>query len=135
MRDLEKAIAHLLDRQNYGNQMRQVRLANQARQLYALRRRRDAMMPDMFGEPAWDMLLDLFVSTADGRQMPITNMCIASCAPLSTALRWIDKLIDSGFVAKRPDALDGRRSLIDLTESGTCMVEALLQSACDAQRG
>ena len=88
-------------------------------------------MPDLFGEPAWDMLLDLFISTADGRKTPITNLCIASCVPMSTALRCLDKLIKAGLVAKHPDVVDGRRNLIELTEGGAEMVEALLQSARD----
>ena len=38
-----------------------------ARTLYAERRRRDRTFPvDIFGEPSWDILLDLFVAREKG---------------------------------------------------------------------
>ncbi|MGM3253246.1 hypothetical protein ACS22W_25800, partial [Escherichia coli] len=38
-----------------------------ARRTYADRRRRDKLFqPGLFGEPAWDILLDLFISAKEG---------------------------------------------------------------------
>ena len=71
----------------------------------------------LFGEPAWDMILDLYIHQAQGRPTSITAACIGSHAPATTALRYIDLLCDLGWVEKIPDDNDRRRSLLALTPS------------------
>lgn len=101
-------------------------LVRLAKHQYAMRRRRDAMFEELAGEPAWDMLLDLFIQEAEGRKTPIKNLCLASCAPTSTAMRWIDRLLKLGLVEKKGDDGDGRRSLVRLSERGRGSVSAIL---------
>jgi hypothetical protein len=80
-----------------------------ASRLYALRRKRDAMLPaDLFGEPAWDMLLDLFVQQSQGRRVSITSLCIASAAPQTTALRYITLMEAAGLITRAHCASDQR---------------------------
>ncbi len=80
-----------------------------ASRLYALRRRRDAMLPaDLFGEPAWDMLLDLFVQQSQGRRVSVTSLCIASAAPQTTALRYITLMEAAGLITRSHCASDQR---------------------------
>jgi hypothetical protein len=71
----------------------------------------------LFGEPAWDMILDLYIHQAKGRPTSITAACIGSHAPATTALRYIDLLCELGWVEKIPDDNDRRRSLLALTPS------------------
>jgi hypothetical protein len=72
----------------------------------------------LFSEPAWDILLDLFVAAIDGIRVSITSACIASsCAP-TTALRWISVLESQGLVVRSGDPRDQRRSWLTLTEKG-----------------
>ncbi|MEZ5655102.1 MAG: hypothetical protein R3E04_04340 [Sphingobium sp.] len=58
-----------------------------------IRRRRDAIFSDelgassIFGEAAWDMLLDLFVSRSENKRVSVSSLCIASGVPATTALR------------------------------------------------
>jgi hypothetical protein len=58
-----------------------------ARQAYALRRKRAAIFgnPELFGEPAWDILLDLHIVHADGKPVSVSTACIGSAASPTTA--------------------------------------------------
>lgn len=89
-----------------------------ARRAYADRRRRDHLFDaDLFGEPAWDLLLDLFVATREGRPVSVTSACIAANVPTTTALRWISALEAKGLVVRENDPRDARRALLRLTET------------------
>jgi Winged helix DNA-binding domain len=104
------------------------RLVRKARHHYAVRRRRDEIFGGLSGEPAWDMLLELFIHSVEGRKVPVKNLCLASCAPTSTAMRWIDRLVEIGLIDKSADDADARRSLVSLTERGWTGVVTLLQA-------
>lgn len=73
---------------------------------------------ELFADPAWDMLLDLAASEAEHRRISVTSLCIASNVPPTTALRWIDVLVDAGLVARERDPVDGRRTFVVLTGLG-----------------
>lgn len=123
---LEHAVHNLKD---YGIGRRQVpfRFVQRARRLYAMRRDRDQLMGDLFGEPAWDMLLELFVAGAEDRKTPVKNLCLSACTSLSTAMRRLDCLITAGLVVKADDEGDARRSLVDLSDRGWQIMQTLLQ--------
>lgn len=100
-----------------------------ARQLLIERRRRDQLLgADLFGEPIWDMLLDLFANAAEGKPVSISSLCIASGAPGTTALRHVATLVERGFLVRRRDAKDGRRVLIELSPTLRRNLEELLSS-------
>jgi DNA-binding transcriptional ArsR family regulator len=90
--------------------------------LAARRLREDLFGAEMFADPAWDMLLHLFINAERGRAVPVSCLCVASTVPQSTALRWIDTLANAGFVDRRLDSKDGRRILVSLApEAETLM--------------
>lgn len=98
-----------------------------ARRLYAMRRRRDDLLSDgLFSEPAWDILLDLFVSDHDGRQLSVSAVCIGARAPSATALRYLTMLQDAGLVQRTRDETDGRRSHVQLSPAGRQRMVELL---------
>ncbi|WP_395333233.1 winged helix DNA-binding protein [Novosphingobium sp. BL-8H] len=104
-------------------------LGKAARQIYRSRRKRDALMPShLFGEPAWDLLLDLFASTCEGRRISVTSACVASSVPSTTALRWIGILIDAGMVVRSGDQKDGRRTFVNLTPKGYSMMAEYIRN-------
>lgn len=81
------------------------------------RRLRDACLnPELFADPAWDMLLELYSVALDQRRISVTKLCHASCVPETTALRWIEKLACEDLIIRRPDAMDGRRVWIELSQ-------------------
>jgi DNA-binding transcriptional ArsR family regulator len=94
-------------------------LASIAFALYASRRMRDRHLPgDLFGEPAWDMLLDLFVRGTQGKKTAVTSLCLASGVPATTALRWIKSLQDAGLVLREESEQDRRVAYLKLSASG-----------------
>jgi len=80
------------------------------RRLYALFGRR------LFSDPSWDILLELFVSTLEGRQVTVSTACMAACAPTTTALRHIAYLVQEGLVVRRPHPADARSTYLELTD-------------------
>lgn len=103
----------------------QRRYLSLARQAYALRRKRATIFgnPELFGEPAWDILLDLYVAHAEGKPVSVSSACIGSAAPATTGLRWLGVLADEGLVVRENDAEDNRRVLVRLTRAGITAME------------
>lgn len=71
---------------------------------------------ELFADPAWDVLLDLSAARVEGKRVSVTSLCIASGVPATTALRWIGQMVDSGLLLRVPDANDGRRAYIALSD-------------------
>jgi DNA-binding MarR family transcriptional regulator len=91
----------------------------QLQAMVRFRRQRDAILgAELFGEPVWEMLLDLLIARLLGKRVAVSSLCIASQAPESTALRHIQRMIKAGLVDKVDDPSDGRRSLIMLSREG-----------------
>ena len=91
-----------------------------ARKAYALRRKRAAIFnnPDLFGEPAWDILLDLYIAHAERKPVSVSSACIGSAAPATTGLRWLGVLADEGLVLRENDPEDNRRVMVRLSSAG-----------------
>jgi DNA-binding MarR family transcriptional regulator len=89
-------------------------------QLYRERRLRDRVfeIPDLFAEPAWDILLGLARAEYEGRQSSVTSLCEVSCVSPTTALRWISRLEEAALIERRGDPRDNRRVFISLTSEG-----------------
>ena len=99
-----------------------------AKRIYNERVRRHKFFPDgLFGEPAWDILLDLFVAEGENELRAIKEVCMASHAPDATALRHIAQLAALGMVKHSLDRTDLRRKFLKLTPEGRTSVESYLK--------
>ncbi len=88
------------------------------REMITARRRRSRFFPsEIFADPAWDILLDLYLAEIEQRRIMISNLCVAADVPPTTALRWITTLIERGLISRKPDKLDRRRVHVELTQS------------------
>ena len=94
------------------------RRAARARETYRQRRLRAAFMPaDLFAEPAWDMLLDLYAAYYEGKEVSVSSLCIAANVPSTTALRSIETMTEQGCLVRRRDPNDGRRIFLALSDA------------------
>lgn len=94
--------------------------AEVARTAYRDRRRRANIFCDatLFGEPAWDILLDLFIAAKERKRLPVTSACIGAAVPATTALRWLTVLEDKGLILRENDMSDARRVFVRLSADG-----------------
>ncbi|MEO6716132.1 MAG: winged helix DNA-binding protein [Novosphingobium sp.] len=74
---------------------------------------------DLFGDPAWDMLLDLTAARAEHSRVSVTSLCIASGVPPTTALRWIGQMTEAGLFQRVEDDADRRRAFVALTDKAS----------------
>ncbi|MDT8759001.1 winged helix DNA-binding protein [Sphingomonas psychrotolerans] len=93
--------------------------AGEIRAVIRARRMRAQFFADeLFADPAWDMLLDLFAAQLERRQVSVSSLCIAAAVPPTTALRWIGTLHEAGLFERQADPSDRRRAYIGLSAKG-----------------
>jgi DNA-binding MarR family transcriptional regulator len=99
-------------------------LAASVRTYLRARRRREEMFGgEVFADPVWDVLLDLYASTLEGRRVCISDACIAASVPSTTALRWLGKMEECKLIVRHQDATDGRRAYVELSASASAAME------------
>ena len=99
------------------------------RQIIANRQARARFFdPELFGDPAWDMLLDLTAAHGEGAQVSVTSLCIAAGVPATTALRWLTQMVENGIFQRVPDPADRRRAFIALSDKGIAAMSGYFAS-------
>jgi hypothetical protein len=100
-----------------------------ASNIHRERSRRINYLPaELFGEPAWDILLDLADAARANELRSIKSACLSSHAPEAPALRYIDRLLHFGLVERIDDKTDRRRKFLRLTALGERKMEEFLAS-------
>jgi len=100
------------------------------RAIIRARRLRDQYFhSELFADPAWDMLLDLFAARLEEQRVAVSSLCIAAAVPATTALRWIKTLTDHGLFVRAADPQDGRRVYIELSDHAAAALQAYLRAA------
>jgi DNA-binding MarR family transcriptional regulator len=93
------------------------------------RLRAQHFLPELFADPAWDILLDLAAARIEGRMVAVSSLCIAAAVPATTALRWITQMTEQALLVRRPDPTDGRRVFIGLSDHAAAGMDAYLSAA------
>ena len=89
---------------------------HQIRQIIRERRLRDEyFVGELFADPAWDMLLDLYAARLEHLRVSVSSLCIAAAVPATTALRWIRTMTEAGILERTEDPHDGRRIHVALS--------------------
>jgi hypothetical protein len=106
-----------------------------ARQLYRERRLRDDLLgADLFGEAAWDIILDLFASHTEGKAVRISSACIAASVPATTGLRYINEMEKRGLLTREAVPNDGRGQNIRLARAVVADLVTLLRRMREDRR-
>lgn len=80
----------------------------------------------IFGEPAWEILLLLFVADAREGRLPVGQLAQSVATPLTTVLRWVGYLEKERLLARKTHPTDKRIAFIELTDQGRESIEAYL---------
>ena len=97
-------------------------------QIIAARQKRTRLFsPNLFADPAWDMILELFLAELKGQTLATSQLGHKANVPMTTSLRWIEKLEADGWVRRVPDAHDLRRVFVEISERGFDSMRAWLR--------
>lgn len=107
-----------------------IELVARAERHYAFRRLRERLTVSAFGDglfadPAWDMMLDLYVQTSRGVSVSVTSACIGGTAPPTTALRYLTDLEKRGVVQRFSNPTDKRSLHVRMTEEGMELMDRI----------
>lgn len=108
------------------------KLATIASSIYRSRQnRQNYFEPSLFTEPAWDMLLDLFIAKVRGARVSTTSLCLAAGTPQATGIRWIGILDEQALVRRLRAPDDARLSLVEITPKGFQLMRRCLSDSVE----
>lgn len=94
--------------------------------LHSRRLRLQYFNRSMFGEPAWDILLVLYIAGMSEGRLSIVKIAEWIETPSTTVARWIEYLDKERLVSREPHPTDKRASLIRLSDKGRKLLDAYL---------
>lgn len=104
-----------------------------ARRIIAARATRRKFFDDqLFADPAWDMLLELYALECEGHRISVSKLSVAAGVPCTTTLRWIDKLESESLIVRSADPLDARRVWVALSQVGVKTMRAYIEEVSAA---
>lgn len=96
------------------------------RSVLLVRRARGAVLGEnLFSEPAWDVLLELYAAELGGRSMTLPDLARATDTPVSVIARWQAALEDHRLTRLTVSPEDPSRVTISLTAEGSSKMEHL----------
>lgn len=100
-----------------------------ARQIMERRRlREEEFRPTFFGEPAWEMLLELYIRESSGTSTTVAQLQARSGSPASTVGRWLHLLDREGLVSRRPHPVDHGTEFVELADRARESLERYLEA-------
>lgn len=88
-----------------------------AERLYAERRRRDELFPaELFGEPAWDLLLAMFIARDKSQAMILCKAYKAAGVSDTTGRRLLDRMEEDGLITRRRAPRSRKMRIVELTD-------------------
>lgn len=90
------------------------------------RGREAALGRELFSDPAWDILLELYAARLGERRMTLRELARSIDIPESTTARWISVLSDRGFVIALNDRREMVEASIELSAQGLAVMKRLI---------
>lgn len=104
-------------------------LVKRARTIFEARQLRSRhFSPSIFGEPAWDVLLVLYIADASDARQTIGKLASWIRVPPSTVLRWVGYLEKERLVERQPHPTDRRVTFIRILDKGRSALEAYMRA-------
>ena len=109
-------------------------LVTRAQEEFENRRRRIKIFGrKMFGEPAWDMLLALYINDHAGPRQTVGSLIENAGMVPSTGKRWIEFLVDNGFIARDKHPNDARTHFVFLTDRARALLRSYFSVTFDSR--
>jgi hypothetical protein len=90
-----------------------------AKRAWKARRERQRLFgPSIAADPAWDILLDLFIARIEGREVTISTAAATIGSSEPTLLRWVAQLIENKFVSSPSYGAEPLNRRLSLTDEG-----------------
>jgi DNA-binding MarR family transcriptional regulator len=100
-------------------------LLERAHSILRVRRARERLLGrSVIGEPAFDLLLYLYVRSGQ-KETSLSSLARPAGIPYSSAVRWIRFLADKGLVECTDSRADRRSTCVQLTPSGRAVLDEL----------
>jgi DNA-binding MarR family transcriptional regulator len=94
-----------------------------ARRNLSRRKLRTAIFPNaIFGEPAWDILLELYTRVGDD-QPDVPTLVELSGVPATTAVRWMDYLEEQQLIKRDVHPFNAHRPVVRLTDKARAIMD------------
>ena len=95
---------------------------NAARLRFSRQLRRKLFGSAMVAEPAWDILLTLYLTEGRSVGASVPELSRSTYSPVSTTLRWLAYLEESGLASRANG--ERRTQVVELTTKGRCLLDA-----------
>lgn len=87
--------------------------------LRAVRRiRARVLAPELFADPCWDMLLDLYDAYLRGAKLTLSGLSEGAGVPLTTTIRRLELLAANDLITRISDPSDRRKTYVELGDAG-----------------
>lgn len=96
-------------------------------ELQGRKRRNSLIRHDLFAEPAWDMMLLLYIAHHQHRAVEVDRLCAATSTAATTALRWVGQLFDCDLAVRLPPERSDGDARIALSPVGVEEMERYLR--------
>ena len=83
---------------------------------------------ELFGEPAWDILLSLYIAEKSSGRMTTSRLAEQIHTPMTTVVRWLNHLETNELIERQAHPTDRRTAFIKLLRKGRTALDSYLES-------
>ena len=95
---------------------------------YEMSRKKMPGLETLFGDPAWMILLDLYIREFEDKTTTVSSATTASGSTATTGLRYVVELVSTGHVIRTPHPSDDRCILLSLSCDAKRAISDILKS-------
>jgi DNA-binding MarR family transcriptional regulator len=78
---------------------------------------------DLFSDPYWDILVELFNARLRGKNLTVSAVATAGNMPPTTGLRYLDSLSSMEYIYRERDEWDGRKVFIRISDKAFLLMK------------
>ncbi|WP_339827537.1 MarR family transcriptional regulator [uncultured Parasphingorhabdus sp.] len=83
----------------------------------------------LFSDSCWNMCLDIYICGLKEERVTVSAIAHSSGIPMTTAMRYINVMVQQGLIEKTPNPADNRMIFVSLSSDCMEKIEKLLTSS------